>query len=53
MNNSIFHHRQCVRFLLRVAFFYIQINGVSQKRRIHGTEHPGNEDDPPLWPHGL
>ena len=31
MNNSLFHHRQCVRFLLRVAFFYIQINGVSRK----------------------
>lgn len=53
MNNSIFHHRQCERFLLHVVFFYIPFYGISRKRRFHGTEHPGNEDDPPLWPHGL
>ena len=31
MNNSIFHHRQYVRFLLSVAFFYIPFYGISRK----------------------
>ena len=52
MNNSLFHHRQCVRFLLRVAFSYSN-QWRKPERRFHGTEHPDDEDDPPLWPHGL
>lgn len=31
MNNSISHHRQCVRFLLCVAFYYIQFYGAAGK----------------------
>ena len=31
MNNNIFHYGQCVRFPLRIAFFYYQFNGTSRE----------------------